>query len=151
MRSVSDLVSFLELSPGEILLGLAVFLVSFVVTTLAAAFLLVKLPAEYFHSRHPRHFWLDRHPILRWSGVVVKNFLGLVVLAIGMVLSMPGVPGPGFVTILIAITLLDFPGKRRFERWLVSRPQIFRGVNRLRARFGKPALVLDEPPSARRH
>ncbi|MGH7821932.1 MAG: hypothetical protein ACREQ9_19390 [Candidatus Binatia bacterium] len=142
-----DLLSFLELTWSEILLGITVFLASFVGTTVAAAFLLVKLPAEYFQSNHPRRFWIDRHPVLRWSGLVLKNLFGLLVFAVGVILSMPGVPGPGILTILIAITLLDFPGKRRFERWLVGRPQIFRAVNRLRARFEKPPLVLDDRPA----
>jgi hypothetical protein len=58
-------------------------------------------------------------------------------------LSLPGVPGQGILTILLGIMLLDFPGKRRFEYWLVSRPKIFAAINKLRHRFSKPALVLD--------
>jgi hypothetical protein len=140
----SNLISLLELSWSEILLGIAVSLVGSVVATLIAGFLLVMLPEDYFHSTHPREFWIDRHPALRWSGIILKNLLGLVVFVIGVILSMPGVPGPGTLIILIAITLLDFPGKRRFERWLIGRPPILRAVNRLRGRFGKPGLVLDE-------
>jgi len=39
--------------------------------------------------------------------------------------------------------LLDFPGKRRLEQKLLSRPQILKTINRLRARFGKQALEID--------
>jgi hypothetical protein len=62
-----------------------------------------------------------------------------------VLLSLPGVPGQGILTILIGVMLLDFPGKRRLERWLVRRPAVFKGINRIRARFDKPPLVLDEP------
>jgi hypothetical protein len=46
------------------------------------------------------------------------------------------------LTILIGVMLLNFPGKRRLERWLVSRPRVLPVINRLRARFGKPPLLL---------
>jgi hypothetical protein len=47
------------------------------------------------------------------------------------------------LTILIGLMLLNFPGKRRLERRLVSRPRILAAINALRAHFGKPALLLD--------
>jgi hypothetical protein len=40
--------------------------------------------------------------------------------------------------------LLNFPGKRALERKLVGRPRVLRAINGLRARFGKPGLVLDQ-------
>ena len=49
-------------------------------------------------------------------------------------------PGQGVLTILIGLTLLDFPGKRRFVRRLLMRPRVFRVINRLRRRFGRPPL-----------
>ena len=39
--------------------------------------------------------------------------------------------------------MLDFPGKRRLERRLIGRPRILRSINRLRARFNRPPLVMD--------
>jgi hypothetical protein len=41
-----------------------------------------------------------------------------------------------------AAVLVDFPGKRRVERALVSRPGVRRAIDGLRARFGRPPLVL---------
>jgi len=61
---------------------------------------------------------------------------------LGLFLSLPGVPGQGILTILIGVMLLNFPGKRRLERWLVSRPRVLPVINGLRARFGKPPLLL---------
>jgi hypothetical protein len=66
-----------------------------------------------------------------------------VLVGFGIVMSLPGVPGQGVLTILLGVMLLDFPGKRELEAKLVSRPQVYRAVNRLRARYGKPPFLLD--------
>ena len=92
---------------------------------------------------HEREFWTDRHLALRMLGIFAKNLLGLVLVGLGVVMSLPGVPGQGVLTILLGVMLLDFPGKRRLELMLVSRPRVFRAINRLRARFDKPPLILD--------
>jgi hypothetical protein len=75
--------------------------------------------------------------------MVGKNLLGAFLVLLGIVLSLPGVPGQGILTILIGVMLLDFPGKRDLERKLVSRPKVREGIDRLRQRFGKPPLVLE--------
>jgi hypothetical protein len=108
-------------------------------------FLLVKLPATYFCDGFPRDFWVQRHPIIRWTGRVLKNVAGAAAVFLGVMLSLPGIPGPGFLLILLGVTLIDFPRKRRVERWLVSRSKILNSVNRLRQRCGKPPLLLEEP------
>jgi hypothetical protein len=74
---------------------------------------------------------------------VGKNLLGIVLVVVGVLLSLPGVPGQGMLTILLGVMLLDFPGRPRLEHWLVSRPKILKAINNLRHRFSKPALVLD--------
>ena len=107
-------------------------------------FILVRLPPDYFCNLSARHFWIDRHPVIRRTGLIAKNLLGVVLVALGVVLSLPGVPGPGLLTILLGVMLLDFPGKRRLERWLIGLPTNLRTINRLRRRFGKPPLT---PPS----
>ena len=128
---------------GQLIVGAAISVVTFVGSLAVATLVLVKLPANYFHSSHEREFLTDRHPVLRMVGIFFKNLLGLVLVACGIVMSVPGVPGQGVLTILLGIMLLDFPGKRALEVKLVSRPRVFRAINRLRARFGKPPLLLD--------
>jgi hypothetical protein len=46
------------------------------------------------------------------------------------------VPGQGLLSIAVALVLLDFPGKYRFERWLATRPAVWRSLNWLRRRAG---------------
>jgi hypothetical protein len=128
---------------GEVLLGGLLFLLTFSFSIAVISFILVKLPVTYFQKDHPRDFWTNRHPGIRYLGVFVKNVLGILLVALGIVMSIPGVPGQGILTILLGIMLLDFPGKRSLENKLVSRPQVFKTINKLRHRFGKAGLVLD--------
>lgn len=124
-------------------IGVLIFILSFAVNLALVSFILVKLPADYFRESYSRNLWKTRSPIIRVLGVIAKNLLGLLLVALGVVLSLPGVPGQGVLTILLGIMLLDFPGRRRLELWLVSRPKVFRAVNKLRHRFGRPPMELD--------
>lgn len=136
--------AFLEsLSWGQkAALGLGLFAGTTVLSLAAVTIVLVRLPATYFQDNFVSPL-VGRHLILRWIRVILKNILGAMLILFGLLLSLPGVPGQGLLTILIGLMLLDFPGKRRIERRLVARPIIQRAINALRARFGKPALVLD--------
>jgi hypothetical protein len=126
-----------------VLFGVLIFIVTFVVNLAIVSFILVKLPVDHFTNRYQTKFWSDRHLGLRVAGLIGKNLLGVVLVAIGILLSIPGVPGQGVLTILLGIMFLDFPGKHRLEQKLLSRPPILQTINRLRGRFGKPALEID--------
>jgi hypothetical protein len=124
-------------------IGALIFAITFVVSTLIVGFILVKLPEDYFHSSNERLLWVDQHPALRWALIILKNILGVVLVACGVLMALPGVPGPGLLTVLLGIMLLDFPGKRALELKLVRRPQVHSAIDRVRKRFDKPPLLLD--------
>ena len=126
-----------------VLIGLLVSALMSVGGMVVVGVLLVRLPANYFSRSRPRDFWIHSHPLIRWTGLVVKNLLGALAVVVGGILTMPGIPGPGLLMILIGVMLLDFPGKREWERRLVSHPRILGTINRLRTRYRKPPLVLD--------
>jgi hypothetical protein len=132
----------MELTWGKALLGLALFIITSVGGLVLVSMVLVRLPEDYFRQSRPRGFWLNKHPVLRWSGLIGKNLLGALAVLLGIVLSVPAVPGPGLLTMLIGLLLLDFPGKRRLERWLIRRPHVLKPINRLRQRRGRPPLTL---------
>ena len=125
-------------------LSVGLFLVGFFGSIFFVTWVLVRLPPTYFQSEHPHLFFADRHPVLRWSALIFKNLIGVLLVLIGIILSLPGVPGQGLLTIFIGLMLLDFPGKQRLERSLVRRPVVLSAINRLRERRGKPPLVLDQ-------
>jgi hypothetical protein len=76
------------------------------------------------------------------------NVLGVLVIVVGLVLSIPGVPGPGLAVAFIGLTLVDFPGRQRVVRAVLVRPSVRRAIDRLRARFGRAPLVLDASPAS---
>src|SRR3982751_2179668 len=78
------------------------------------------------------------HPL----AAVAKNVAGVVLVLLGLVMALPGIPGQGILTMIVGITLIDFPGKRGMERRLIGRPRILRSINRLRARFHRAPLEL---------
>jgi hypothetical protein len=125
------------------LIGVLVFVVTFLVSLAIVSLILVKIPANHFKSNHRTRFWSGPNPALHAAKVVGKNILGFLLVVLGIVLSIPGVPGQGLLTILLGVMLLDFPGKFTLERKLLSRPEIVKTINRLRARFHKPPLELD--------
>ena len=58
-------------------------------------------------------------------------------------MAVPVIPGPGILILVLGVILLDFPGKRRLEQWLVRRATVLNAMNRLRQRYGKPPLVVE--------
>jgi hypothetical protein len=123
------------------LLAAGFFLFTFLASLAVAAVMLVKLPADYFEGELQRAL-PSGNLLLHWAGRALRNLLGALLILLGLLLALPGVPGQGLLTILIGLMLVDFPGKRRLERALVSRPGVRGAIDRLRARWGRPPLAL---------
>ncbi len=125
-------------------LSLVFFGVSCGASLLVITVLLIQLPPTYFLDSHSRQLWIDRHRVIRWSGVVLKNLLGIFLILLGGILSIPGIPGQGLLTMLLGLVLLDFPGKRHLERAFLRRPRIQAAITQLRQRFGKAPFLLEQ-------
>ena len=138
---VSDIIGLITWQSA--LIGVLIFLVTFVVNLALVTFILVKLPTDYFKKNRKTTFWSGPRPAVHAAKVVGKNLLGVLLIAIGIVLSLPGVPGQGLLTVLLGVMLVDFPGKRTVEQKLLKRPAITNAITRLRQKFGKPPLQLD--------
>ena len=139
--SLSELTS--TITWHKVLIGALIFAGTFVINLAIVTFILVKLPANHFSKSRKTKFWSGPHPLLHAAGIVGKNIGGVLLVALGIVLSLPGVPGQGLLTVLLGLMLLDFPGRSRLEQKLLSRPSIVNAINSLRGRFGKPPLQLD--------
>jgi len=100
-----------------------------------------RLPADYFARDDEQRPSMIENPRTRTLFHVGKNALGVVLLLAGI--AMLVLPGQGMLTILVALVLIEFPGKRRLQRKLVSRPRILRAMNALRRRAGREPLVLE--------
>jgi hypothetical protein len=132
-----------SLTLAQIGIGVGLFLFSFIVSLTAIVLVMVKIPANYFSPHYEQDFLPNTHWTVKWGAVILKNLLGVFLIALGIVLSLPGVPGQGLLTILLGLIMLDIPGKRPLEARIIQRPTIQSAINKLRARFNKPPLVLD--------
>jgi hypothetical protein len=111
----------------------AVWVASTILSMLIAGAVLLALPAEYLREgdRSERH----------WTARIVRSLVGIVLVAVGIVLSVPGIPGQGVLTILAGLTLVEFPGRHRLIRALLGRPAVLHVVNRLRVRFKRQPFL----------
>lgn len=102
--------------------------------------LIVRMPHDFF-LRHdkPRPY---RHPAVHAILVIVRNVIGWVLLVAGI--AMIVLPGQGLLTILVAIALMDFPGKRRVELALARQRHIHRAIDWIRRKAHRPPMVLPE-------
>ena len=107
------------LTAGGVAWAVAIAVALFVGTLALVAVLLVRLPATYFRDDPPRADWRARHPVLRWAIRIGKNFVGALLVGVGLLMLLT--PGQGVLTILLGVMLLDLPGKRRHVRWLPMR------------------------------
>lgn len=114
-------------------------LATFIVSAVALPWLLTRLPEDYFDETSPtvRSTW-PRQRALYWAWRLLKNLLGGVLLLAGFVMLFT--PGQGILTIMAGLWLADLPGKRRWERSLIGRPQVLSSINWIRQKSGQPPL-----------
>jgi len=128
------------LSPGLLVaLGL-VSVITFVASLVGVPYFLARLPADYF-SRHEREVLglpVERPSMARRAFRILKNLFGVLLIALGILMLL--LPGQAILTILVGLFFVDFPGKHRFERWVVRRPLVLRSINALRRRAGRDPL-----------
>lgn len=117
-----------------------------ILSLVAIGIVLVRLPEEYFTK--PRQPWWKREK--RWRGrdvarILAKNAAGVLLVAVGGLLALiPGVPGQSLLTIFMGLFLVDFPGKHRWQCWILRRKRLNRWVGGVRLRFGRRPFTLPE-------
>lgn len=116
---------------------------TFVGSLLVLPLVAARIPADYFCAdRRGKTLWRRRRPGLRLIVLILKNVLGLVLFLAGVLMLF--LPGQGLLTIFLGIMLMDFPGKYRLERYIISRGPVLRGINWLRNRSGVAPLEMME-------
>jgi len=115
-------------------------IVIFIGTLLLIPAIVVRIRPDYFaHETRPRSRWADHAVPIRLFFLIMKNIVGTILILAGMV--MLALPGQGLLAMLVGFLLIDFPGKYRFECWLISRRSISRPINWLRRRAGRDPLI----------
>ena len=139
---ISDILAQIEsYVPANVLIWFSVSSVfMFVGTLIAIPIILMRLPADYFDTRIPRPWMENHHPVLRLLGHIVKNVVGAIFLFAGFLMLF--LPGQGVLTMLIGLSLIEFPGKRRVEAKIVGQSTVLSTINAMRAKFDKPPLII---------
>jgi hypothetical protein len=75
-----------------------------------------------------------QHPLLRLLVSVAKNLLGAFLLLSGIIMLVT--PGQGLITLLLGLMIMNYPGKYRLERWLLTHLRLLPALNWLRRRYG---------------
>ncbi|HEX7080069.1 MAG TPA: PGPGW domain-containing protein [Gammaproteobacteria bacterium] len=118
----------------------AISVVSLLIGALLVPAMIVRIPPDYFLPRRRRRLAAGgRHPAAKVALAAAKNGLGALLLLVGVALLF--LPGQGLLTLLAGLTIMDYPGKYAFERWLVRRPRVLPALNWLRARYGRRPLI----------
>ncbi len=117
--------------------------ITFVASLVLVPVLITRVRADYFVTDEPTGpAFTAKHPVWRILFLIAKNLLGIILLLGGIL--MLALPGQGLLTILIGVSLLNFPGKRELELAIIRRPTIYRAVNWIRIRRGGEPLQLPE-------
>jgi hypothetical protein len=131
---------------SEILLWLAgTSLAAFLVSLLIFPLVIIRLPVDYF-TRAARS---SNHSLRRLPLKVVKNLIGGLFILTGFILLF--LPGQGILTMILGISLTDFPGKRRLQARIIRTPRVSRSLNWLRHRAGRAPFILPEPEEPNIH
>lgn len=118
----------------------------FVGSLIVVPWMVVRMPADYFldeddprrvsHTAGPTAV-AERRMLLR----VLKNLCGVALVMAGIAMLL--LPGQGVLTMLIGVSLVDFPGKRGLERAIIRRPRVLQGLNWMRSKAHQPPLIVD--------
>ena len=136
------------LTLGRVGFAVGAFVFTFLFSLAATVFVVVRLPVDYFTAAR-KPLPLEGKPFgLRIAALVGRNMIGVVLILLGLLMSLPGVPGQGLLMVLLGLMLTDIPGKRRLEQALVRRRLVQRAINSVRERFSKPAIEIPEATTA---
>ncbi len=111
----------------------------FVIGFLLVPRLAVKLPADHFVRPEDNR---GLRTIGDWAWHLCRNLLALVLFVAGVVMII--LPGPGIISIIVAIALADFPGKRRVERAFIRTWIVRTAMNAMRNKHGARPLIIPE-------
>ncbi|MCG8378101.1 MAG: hypothetical protein MI865_01360 [Proteobacteria bacterium] len=122
---------------------MVISVVTFLGTLALVPLILSIMPVNYYSStarqRRERTHMQRALLLPLW---LLKNLFGLLLVIAGMLMLV--LPGQGLLTIFVGLIFLDFPGKYRMERKMVSNDSVLRSINWVRARTGKPPLIISQ-------
>src|SRR5690242_10324080 len=101
-----QIIAWVESHPSLIWTCSGLSLVTLLSGVIIVPWLIVRIPRDYFaHGRPPRGRRKTLHPLLRFVVLASKNAFGILLVVAGVIMLF--VPGPGIVSILAGLALVD--------------------------------------------
>jgi len=94
--------------------------------------IICKLEADHFLHLYGHN---NRHPLGFVHLRLLRYLLGVILLIAGLLMLF--LPGQGLLTMILGLSLLDFPGKQKAVDKLLQIPSIQKALNWIRAKGGK--------------
>jgi hypothetical protein len=140
---LQPLIHWVETHPAFLTWLWVLSALTFFGTLLAIPMLVIRMPRDYFlyDAAHLREY-RKQHPMVRLCSLILKNILGMILIIAGMVMLF--LPGQGVLTILIGITLVNFPRKKVLEIRIIRQPAVLRAIDWMRFKSGKEPLILPD-------
>lgn len=104
--------------------------VMFVGSALLVPWVVLRIPTDALNRPNPLDALGQRHPVLRVLVFLGRNLIGIPLLLAGVVMLVT--PGQGILTILLALIVMEVPGKWKLEHQLLGRPGVLRVLNWIR-------------------
>lgn len=133
---------WLQLHPAVAWWTFALSAAMFVGSLLVLPVLLARMPADYFLRPRTLPGRGRRHPLVHLAWRILKNVTGALLVTAGAVMLIA--PGQGVLTLLVGLSLMDLPGKRRLELALIRPSHVQQAINWIRAKANRPPLIV--PP-----
>lgn len=110
-------------------------ILAFFATIIFVPLMILRIPADYFENETTPSLKKMQIPkFLNISFLVLKNILGLILFLGGFMMLFT--PGQGILSMIIGLSLTNFPGKRSLERRLIANKKIFSIINAVRKKGG---------------
>jgi hypothetical protein len=106
--------------------------------------ILMTLPEDHFLRNEEASPSTKPRRAIHIALLVLKNIVGGCIVVLGAIMALPLVPGPGVIMLIIGLSLMSFPGKRKLELRILRAPLALGAINWLRSKGGRPALRLPE-------
>jgi hypothetical protein len=138
-----------SLGTNFILLSIVITMIISIVYFIVLGWIITRMDKRYFLRQYiaagplaEKKRLTSPHKELAWVIAWLKIMLAVLLLLVGV--AMLFLPGQGLITILVGLSLIPFPGKRRLELFLLSRKSVRSSLNWIRIKANKDPFIFDE-------
>ena len=113
--------------------------ITFFLSLLIVPWIICRLNKNFFLHLHEHTKKEDEHPATFILLKLLRYFMGSLLLFAGILMLF--LPGQGLLTMILGISLLDFPGKRTLIDWVLHFHPIQNGLNWIREKGTKSPFL----------